>query len=344
MIYALIGCLIIIGFLGFKLFQKQKIDKQVLEKYNADIENVRKELHNLEVNSLATVQKSAKCKAEYEDYKQKREYEQQKLEECKKELQTALDTYQDLTNNKLKEIDSSIEEQRLKRQADLDAQFEERQANLNLRMQQFTNQAQERVNKAEEEAHEQIEELEKRKLEAINNTNAQIEKFESILEVLRKYDLEQQEKLFYTIQLPEEYQEDIEFLLTTVAAKVQHPDIISKLVWAEYVKPNLDDTFKRIEIKAEPGIYKLTSLVNGKCYIGKSTNVKTRISDHFKSAIGIKSIADQAVHHAILKEGFWNWQIEIITYCNKEQLGELEKYYIEFFKAQEFGYNKTGGG
>ena len=344
MIYALIGCLIIIGFLGFKLFQKQKIDKQVLEKYNADIENVREELHNLEVNSLVTVQKSAKCKAEYEDYKQKREYEQQKLEECKKELQTALDTYQDLTNNKLKEIDSSIEEQRLKRQADLDAQFEERQANLNLRMQQFTNQAQERVNKAEEEAHEQIEELEKRKLEAINNTNAQIEKFESILEVLRKYDLEQQEKLFYTIQLPEEYQEDIEFLLTTVAAKVQHPDIISKLVWAEYVKPNLDDTFKRIEIKAEPGIYKLTSLVNGKCYIGKSTNVKTRISDHFKSAIGIKSIADQAVHHAILKEGFWNWQIEIITYCNKEQLGELEKYYIEFFKAQEFGYNKTGGG
>jgi group I intron endonuclease len=133
-------------------------------------------------------------------------------------------------------------------------------------------------------------------------------------------------------------------LLTTVAAKVQHPDIISKLVWAEYVKPNLDNTFKRIEIKPEPGIYKLTSLKNGKCYIGKSTNVKNRIADHFKSTIGIKSIADQAVHHAILKEGFWNWQIEIITYCDKDKLSELEKYYIEFFKAQEFGYNKTGGG
>jgi group I intron endonuclease len=110
------------------------------------------------------------------------------------------------------------------------------------------------------------------------------------------------------------------------------------------VKPNLDDTFKRIDIKAEPGIYKLTSLSNGKCYIGKSTNVKTRISDHFKSAIGIKSIADQAVHHAILKEGFWNWQIEVITYCDKEQLSELEKYYIEFFKSQEFGYNRNAGG
>jgi len=75
--------------------------------------------------------------------------------------------------------------------------------------------------------------------------------------------------------------------LTTVAEKVQHPDIISKLVWNEYVKNYLADTFKRIDIKEEPGIYKLTSLVNGKSYVGKSTNVKKRIQDHFKSVVGI---------------------------------------------------------
>ena len=170
------------------------------------------------------------------------------------------------------------------------------------------------------------------------------EKFKSIEQTLRLYDAEKQEKLFYTIQLPDEYKEDIDFLLTTVAAKVQHPDIISKLVWAEYVKPNLDNTFKRIEIKPEAGIYKITNIETGKTYIGKSTNVKTRIADHFKSSIGIQSIADQAVHHAIRKEGFWNWSIEIITYCDKDKLSELEKYYIDFFKSQEFGYNKTGGG
>jgi hypothetical protein len=92
--------------------------------------------------------------------------------------------------------------------------------------------------------------------------------------------------------LPEEFQDDIEFLLTTVADKVRHPDIISKLVWAEYVKPNLEETFKRIEIKAEPGIYKITNINSGKAYIGKSTDVKRRLTDHFKSAIGITSIAD----------------------------------------------------
>lgn len=244
----------------------------------------------------------------------------------------------------MKEIDTSIEQQREKRQAELDEE-------LKTKTELYESYAKEKedwaieVAKAADAAIEEESAKCKAKCEEYYAQIVDAEnKFENIMRILRSYEADKLAKLYCTIQLPDEFKEDIEFLLTTVAAKVQHPDIISKLVWAEYVKPNLDDTFKRIDIKAEPGIYKLTSLANGKCYIGKSTNVKTRISDHFKSAIGIKSIADQAVHHAILKEGFWNWQIEIITYCDKEQLSELEKYYIEFFKSQEFGYNKTGGG
>ena len=49
----------------------------------------------------------------------------------------------------------------------------------------------------------------------------------------------------------------------------------------------------------------------------------------------MKSIADQAVHHEILKTGIWNWTIEVIIYCDKDKLSELEKYYIDFFKTQE---------
>ena len=337
MIYALIGCLIIIGFLGFKLFQKQKIDESILNNYKEEISKTTKEWNQLLKNKITV-------EAELKQAKEATEYEQYKLEECKKDLQAALDVYQDLTDNKLKEIDISTEEQRLKRQEELEQALADKQAYYNKLLEDTINQCNlqdETIKEASEtkwrEAMEQIEQYNKSIAEAKD-------RFESIERTLRQYDAEQQAKLFYTIQLPEEYHEDIEFLLTTVAAKIQHPDIISKLVWQEYVKPNLDDTFKRIEIKSEPGIYKLTSLQNGKCYIGKSTDVKKRIADHFKSTVGIKSIADQAVHHAILKEGFWNWQIEVITYCDKEKLSELEKYYIEFFKGQEFGYNKTGGG
>lgn len=337
MIYALIGCLIIIGFLGFKLFQKQKIDQTALNTYKQEISQATKEWKD---TMQMTAAETERCKAAHEA----REWEEEKLEECRKDLQAALDTYNDVTNNKLKEIDATIEEQRQRRQEELDEAYKEKKQYYDTLLNDTIKDYEQQTKTLQDVIQQKYNESSEIVLAYEQTAQAAKEKFEGIERVLRTYDAEQQAKLFYTIQLPEEYQEDIEFLLTTVAAKVQHPDIISKLVWQEYVKPNLEDTFKRIEIKAEPGIYKLTSLLNGKCYIGKSTNIKTRIADHFKSVVGIKSIADQAVHHAILKEGFWNWQIEIITYCDKEQLSELEKYYIEFFKAQEFGYNKTGGG
>ena len=337
MLYIIIALVIIIGILGFMLLKKHKLDKKELDSYNEELYRVR---------LACDMQKQENQQLNYQEMnlREKVEYEQNKLEECKKDLQAALDTYNDITENKLKEVDGFIEELRQTRLRELSNILDETKAKYDLQLNEY---AQTRQKQADE-IRDSCVESEQQNIERCKEIKEKVDHLQEIYEgierALRTYDAEQQQKLFYTIQLPEEYKEDIEFLLTTVAAKVQHPDIISKLVWAEYVKPYLDDTFKRIEIKAEPGIYKLTSLQNGKSYVGKSTNVKNRIADHFKSSVGIKSIADQAVHHAILKEGFWNWLIEIITYCDKDKLNELEKYYIEFFKCQEFGYNKTGGG
>lgn len=168
--------------------------------------------------------------------------------------------------------------------------------------------------------------------------------YEALIAPIKQYEMEQQQRLFYTIQIPDEYKDDIDFLLINVAPKINHPDIINKLIWNEYVKPYIEETFKHISIKDDAGIYKLTNIENGKAYIGKSTNVKKRITDHFKSSIGITSIADQAVHHEILKTGLWNWTIEIIMYCEKDKLNEMEKYYIDFFDTVNNGFNKNKGG
>ena len=253
-----------------------------------------------------------------------------------------------MTEQNQEDLDLYFAKQKEFRQSELDTEFErqerERKESLDLRMKTFTEQAQERVNKAEIVANEEIEKFKKAQQEIADVTLFQEERYESLLAPLQQYEKDKQEKLFYTIQVPDEYKQDIDFLLTTVSQKVQHPDIINKLVWAEYVKPYIDETFKRVGITDDPGIYKLTNLDSGKAYIGKSTNIKKRISDHFKSSIGIKTIADQAVHHAILETGFWNWSIEYIIYCDKEKLNDLEKYYIDFFKTQEFGYNKNIGG
>ena len=344
MIYLLIICLIIIGFLGYKVCQKQSTDIQILQEYQEQIKTIKDEL-SLDKEALN------QYRSKLVDAQIKVNTEQQKLIDLRNQLDSietslvdARDEYHHLVNDRMAEIDELMNEQREKRQAALDETFNEKKAFLESELEKATKECDKQAEEAKKWMGEQIEESLAKVKEYQLAEEQQHERFLSLRKPLLQYEMDKQAKLFYTIQLPEEYREDIEFLLTTVAAKVQHPDIISKLVWAEYVKPNLDDTFKRIEIKAEPGIYKLTNLDSSKAYIGKSTDIKKRIADHFKSSIGIKSIADQAVHHEILKTGFWNWSIEVLTYCDKDRLSELEKYYIEFFDTQTFGYNRNAGG
>ena len=319
--------LIIIIILIIKQNQKIIIDKTEFNKYKIEVEqlkNQRDELQNDIAQQLNILQ----------DYQEK--------------ILTIQDKYKKELNKKSSDLDNYFINQKQLRQSELDTEFErqerERKENLDLRMRQFTAQAQERVNKAEVEARTNIDRWKKAQQDIADVTAFQEERFESLLAPLRKYEMEKQERLFYTIQVPDEYKQDIDFLLNTVSQKIQHPDIINKLIWTEYVKPYIDGTFKRADIKDEPGIYKITNIDSGKCYIGKSTNVKKRIADHFKSSVGMKTIADQAIHHEISKTGFWNWMIEPVIYCNKDRLGELEKYYINFFKSNEFGFNKTKGG
>ena len=256
--------------------------------------------------------------------------------------------YKKELNKKTEDLNQYFENQKNTRQSEMDTDFErlwrEKQALFDTQYRQATNEFQQKVNAAREESEKQIAAARESQEAIISETEEQQKRFESLLLPLRQYEKEQQERLFYTIQVPDEYKDDINFLITTVSQKVQHPDIINKLVWAEYVKPYIEQTFKRVGIEDKPGIYKITNIENGKCYIGKSTKLKKRIIDHFKSSIGIKTIADQAVHHEIWKTGFWNWTIEPIIYCGKEQLNDMEKYYINFFKSNTFGYNKTGGG
>ena len=320
--------LIIIILLIIKQNNKVAIDRSEAEKYQQELTQLRNEkqtlIDDIKENSEALI-------ADY----------QNKISE----IQTK---YREALNKKTQDLDLYFENQKLTRQSEMDTDFErlwrEKEENLKTKYIQFEREELEKEHKFRQEVQKVIDSARESQENILAETRAQQERFEGLLFPLRQYEMEQQERLFYTIQVPDEYKDDINFLITTVSQKVQHPDIINKLVWAEYVKPYIDGTFKRVGIEDKPGIYKITNLDSGKCYIGKSTNVKKRIADHFKSSIGIKTIADQAVHHEIWKTGFWNWTIEIIIYCEKEQLNELEKYYIDFFKSNSFGYNKTGGG
>lgn len=46
----------------------------------------------------------------------------------------------------------------------------------------------------------------------------------------------------------------------------------------------------------------------------------------------------------MLKDGVENFAFEVIEECERNQLNNREIYWIDFYKAQEYGYNMTRGG
>ena len=86
------------------------------------------------------------------------------------------------------------------------------------------------------------------------------------------------------------------------------------------------------------GIYKITNLINGKCYIGQSRNIQNRWRRHRSSN------DEYSIHLAFRKYGLENFKFEIIEECSVDKLNDREKYWINFYDSYENGYNETLGG
>ena len=93
------------------------------------------------------------------------------------------------------------------------------------------------------------------------------------------------------------------------------------------------------------GIYKITNLINGKCYVGQSDNIKRRWKDHKVAAFYEKGSGyDAPLYRAIRKYGLRNFKFEVVEECLKEELNAREMFYISHFDSYENGYNQNAGG
>ena len=161
----------------------------------------------------------------------------------------------------------------------------------------------------------------------------------------QKRELElQNERDFHNIVLSKNAVEDIKYL-ENVLDKLHNREFLAKLIWEAYLQKPTKEMLNRI-IGSEKvcGIYRITNVKNNMCYIGQGVDVANRLTQHVKGSLGIQSIADQKVHHAMADEGIENWTFELLESCPKEKLSELEKYWIAYYKSNEFGYNVTKGG
>lgn len=237
--------------------------------------------------------------------------------------------YRQMSNNKFDEFNRWVEQAK----QNANYQYEKTQEEMFTRVENLKAEAAQ----IEIQTNEHLQQIEAAEQNAYT-------KYQCLTEAYRKAEWDANQKSEYCILLSEEDASDINVFLTEIINKVNNKTVVGKLVWTNYVQKPLAATLKKLEIEDTPGIYKLTNIKNNKCYIGKSTTLKTRIQNHFKGACGIDSISDQLIHHEMIKEGLNNWMIEKVIECSKDELNEKERYYIKQFDSQNYGYNIAAGG
>ena len=96
-------------------------------------------------------------------------------------------------------------------------------------------------------------------------------------------------------------------------------------------------------MKPDITIYKITNTINGKCYIGKTSNsIKTRFQVHIRNA---RNKINRKLYDAMNKYGYDFFIVTELEVCSNEKGDVLEIHYIKAYNSfSENGYNMTIGG
>lgn len=95
--------------------------------------------------------------------------------------------------------------------------------------------------------------------------------------------------------------------------------------------------------KQQSGIFMWTNLVTLEIYIGSSINLYRRFVSYFSLAhISNPVRSNSIIHKALIKYGYFNFQLEIIEYCDPSACITLEQHYINLLNPQ-YNVLKTAG-
>lgn len=103
------------------------------------------------------------------------------------------------------------------------------------------------------------------------------------------------------------------------------------------------DEISSIDNKSGKYIYKITNIINGKCYIGQAKDYKVRFQGH-KLQLRKNEHENQHLQYAWNKYGEDAFTFEVLEFA--EDYNEREKYYIKLYNSTDeaYGYNILDGG
>jgi len=96
--------------------------------------------------------------------------------------------------------------------------------------------------------------------------------------------------------------------------------------------------------KNKSGIYKWTNLINDKQYIGSAINLSNRLSDYYSTTYMEDALtrSNSHIYRALLKNGYENFSLTILEYCEPEQCFEREDFYLSS-ENNEYNISKKAG-
>lgn len=322
--------LILIGILFF-LIKKHRIilNKEKIKlnkKFQKEEERLIKDYEELEAKL------AARAKGIQDNYAEKEKWLKWDLDKLKKDKETLDKHICELKDFGQRQVDEKIKD------------YEQ------LRLTQINHSLELEEKRKQELLQRQLDDFIASAAETKKSVNDEIEELRSLLEdykskrdlinqaIVHEKEIHEQQD-FYRIVLNESDKEDIQ-LLNTIEMRLHSREALYKLIYDVFYKKPLNDMINRVlQGKEFCGIYRITNLKTNEAYIGKSTNIKTRWQNHCKTAIGLDGMARTKIHSAMKEYGIDNFSFEVLEKCTKENYSEREKYWINFYETNVYGYN-----
>ena len=154
------------------------------------------------------------------------------------------------------------------------------------------------------------------KREELSNISQQIADLKAILDAAVDANKRAQEladkQNFYKLNLPQADLIEIE-KLREVTQFLRDSEPLNKVIWKVYYeKPYTDLIGRVVGSGVHTGIYKITNLTNGMCYVGQAANISDRWKQHIKRGMGADTPTRNKLYPAMLETGVENFSFEIV--------------------------------
>ena len=166
------------------------------------------------------------------------------------------------------------------------------------------------------------------------------EEIQNLIEQFKKDEEARKEADFYRIPISSAAKNDID-KLKGVAAQLSKPMVLFKLIWKEYYENGFNAMIGRVlgGDKDKSGIYKITNINNQMVYVGQAVNIGSRWRTHVKRGLGCEEKTNNRLYTALWEEGVENFTFQVVEFCDRKDLTEREKFYIDFYNSKDYGYN-----